>query len=115
MIDMIYAQGKQLSIHYNKLQNEMNTRDPNSNGVHLFSTKNVCASTFRPIKMIKDMFTPPEKATKEQGSIVIVELESNLMQVSESMPGRLHFSDVTFDGYPDLMVTMKNSNGTSQA
>jgi hypothetical protein len=31
------------------------------------------------------------------------------------MPGRLHFSDVTFDGYPDLMATLKFANGTSQA
>ena len=112
---MIYVQGKQLNIHYNKLLNEMNTREQNTNGLHLFSTKNVCASTFRPIKMIKDMFLPPDKVTKEQSSIVVVDLESNLMQVSESMPGRLHFSDVTFDGYPDLMLTLKHANGTSQS
>jgi len=90
----------------------MNTKD-HSDGVHLFSTKNVCASTFRPIKMIKDIFTPPERAAKEQGGVVVVEFENNLMQVSESMPGRLYFSDVTFDGYPDLLITIKHSNGTS--
>jgi hypothetical protein len=32
--------------------------------------------------MIKDMFTPPDKATREQSSIVVVDLESSLMQVS---------------------------------
>jgi hypothetical protein len=44
-----------------------------------------------------------------------VDLEINLMKVSDSMPGRLHFSDVAFDGYPDLMVNYKLANGTSQA
>lgn len=29
-------------------------------GIHLFSNKNVCASTFRPIKMVKDMFSNKE-------------------------------------------------------
>ena len=36
------------------------------------------------------------------------------MQVSQSMPGRFHFGDITSDGYPDLLVTLQLSNGKSK-
>lgn len=88
-------------------------RTEKENGIHLFSTKNVCANPFRPIKMVKDIFTSPEKASKDSNSIVTIELPGSLKQISESMPGRLHFSDVTFDGYPDLLVTVQFENGIS--
>jgi len=31
------------------------------------------------------------------------------------MPGRLYIGDVTSDGYPDILITMKYINGTTKS
>ena len=31
------------------------------------------------------------------------------------MPGRLYIGDVTSDGYPDILITMKYINGTTRS
>lgn len=30
------------------------------------------------------------------------------------MPGRLYIGDITSDGYPDILITMKYNNGSSR-
>jgi hypothetical protein len=37
------------------------------------------------------------------------------MQVSDSMPGRFHFGDITSDGFPDLVMTLLLTNGQSKS
>jgi hypothetical protein len=69
MIDMIATLESQVNIHYNKLANEMKAQK-SKDGLHLFTLKEVCAATTRPINLIKDMFTPPEKASKDTANVV---------------------------------------------
>lgn len=38
--------------------------------------KNVCASTQRAINLIKDMFVPPDKLTKDLGTATLINLAS---------------------------------------
>ena len=33
---------------------------------------------------------------------------------SSSLPGRLYIGDVTSDGYPDILITIKYINGTTR-
>ena len=66
------------------------------------------------------MFTPPDKATKDSGTVQQINIASlntanSLMKVSESMPGRFHFGDITSDGYPDLVLTLQLANGQSKS
>lgn len=65
------------------------------------------------------MFIPPEKVTKDSGNVMQVNLADkvdakSIMSVSQSMPGRFHFGDITSDGYPDLLVTLQLQNGKSK-
>lgn len=74
MIDMVYSLGLSLNIHYNRLQNEVRTAQQSNDGIHLFKSKNICASTYRAVNLIKDMFTPPDKATKDSGTVQQISL-----------------------------------------
>jgi len=119
MVDMIFQNELKLNIHYNKLPNEMRASESAKEGIHLFKPKNVCASTTRAINLIKDMFTPPDKVTKDLSSVTQINFGSiadakALMSVSSSMPGHFYFGDITSDGYPDLTVTLKLNSGKSQ-
>ena len=69
MMDMIYSNGLQLNVHYNRLQNELKLYQQSSEGIHLFKAKGICASTVRAVNLIKDMFTPPNKASKDPGTV----------------------------------------------
>jgi len=65
------------------------------------------------------MFTPPDKASKDLGSVTTFNLggitdAKSLMQFSSSMPGHFYFGDITSDGYPDLVVTVSLKSGKSQ-
>ena len=62
MIDLVYTAGTDLTVHYNRLLNEKRQNEVEEEGIHLFITKNVCASTTRAINLIKDMFLAPKKA-----------------------------------------------------
>ena len=120
MMDMIFSNGLQLNVHYNRLQNELKLYQQSSEGIHLFKAKGICASTVRAINLIKDMFTPPDKATKESGNVQQINIAGTssaktLMKVSDSMPGRFHFGDITSDGFPDLVLTVQLQDGKSKS
>jgi hypothetical protein len=98
----------------------MKAQELSHEGIHLFKTKNVCASTTRAINLIKDMFTPPDKVVKDSPSVTTINFGSiadskALMQVSAAMPAHIYFGDITSDGFPDLMVTLQLKSGKSHA
>jgi hypothetical protein len=80
--------------------------------------KNVCASTQRAINLIKDMFVPPDKLTKDLGTVTQINFDvfteaTSLIGINSDMPGHLYFGDITSDGYPDLVVTLSLKSGKS--
>jgi predicted nucleic acid-binding Zn finger protein len=90
--------------------------------------KHICAETNRPVKDLKDIFVPPNQANGMIGPDGVSRSDLVLMSVpfrgdseiediasvdANKMPGRIHFGDVASDGYPDIMLTVKNRNGTS--
>lgn len=48
----------------------------------------------------------------------LISKDSNAADVysddDQSMPGRIYIGDVTSDGYPDILITMKYINGTTK-
>ena len=120
MIDMVYTNPKDLSlnIHFNHLQNELRAQESTSQGIHLFKPKNVCASTQRAITLIKFIFTPPDKVTKDSPNVIRINFGSvtnvkSFMQVSNEMPGMFYLADIGSDGYPDLLITLALKSGKS--
>ena len=115
---MIYSNNLQLNVHYNKLMNELKMQESNDHGISLFRTKDVCASTSRAINLIKDMFTPPDRASNSQSSVQSLDLGAKTgaigLKSDSERPGHLYFGDIDSDGYPDMMTTMTLKNGKSQ-
>ena len=70
MVDMVYTAGTDLTVHYNRLLNEKRQNEVEEEAIHLFITKNVCASTTRAINLIKDMFLAPKKALGSESPFV---------------------------------------------
>ena len=68
----------------------------------------------RSINLIKDIYTAPDKSnSKESPFVVQFNLDAPIMSVSPNMPGRVFFADVTFNGFKDMLVTLKYTNGSS--
>lgn len=119
MMDMAYiTQGKNLNVHYNRLVSELK-KNQNQRGISLFTSKDVCASPNLAVNLIKDMFTPPEKATSYPQSVMQIDLAqrtgtAQLKKGTASRPAQIYFGDLDSDGYPDLLATMETSDGKSQ-
>lgn len=84
----------------------------------------VCSPTDRPISDIKNIFMPP--AQYEDGMSTEFVVRSKLFSSSSGFtqmkgadsthfPGRVSVGDISSDGYPDILMTMKAENGTSSA
>jgi len=39
---------------------------------------------------------------------------SSFDESKQHIPGRMHFGDISSDGYPDIMLTLSYTNGTSE-
>ena len=121
MIDMVYTKGTELTVHYNRLLNEKRQNEADEEGIHLFITKNVCASTKRAINLIKDMYLAPKKAHGSESPFVqridlkqVIPNAKELYQVREDLPAQFFFGDVNSDGYPDISITARLAAGGSQ-
>jgi len=75
--------------------------------------KNICESTTRPINLIKDIYLPRSEVTDWNSTSLITKLKIKSEGVdvnsvdSTHMPGQLHIGDITSDGFPDLILTLK--------
>ena len=77
--------------------------------------KDICESTTRPINLIKDIYLPRNEVTDLNEPSLIMKLQIkkrvNINSVdSTHMPGQLHIGDITSDGFPDLILTLKNDD-----
>jgi len=133
MVDMVYAKqtGGPIEIftHFNRLPNQSHVQDQKNATPGLgFSVKHICAETNRPVKDLKDIFIPPNQANGligpdgvSRSDLVLMSVpfrgDSDIEEISsadpQKMPGRIHFGDVASDGFPDIMMTVENRNGTS--
>ena len=124
--------GINMVIHYNALKNA-DTEKGDNNRIEvadaLLIISNVCSATDRPIDSLKDIYLPPDqisgtmdgKGVANTGRIVkhqIFSRESGISSVMspdlKHMPGRISIGDISSDGFPDIMMTMKYDNGTDQ-
>lgn len=62
---------------------------------------------------------PPSEVNSNPESKFIVKKSLNkdgaynsFFSSDDSLPGRIHIGDITSDGYPDIIVTFKNSAGS---
>jgi hypothetical protein len=124
MIDMLYTSKNaaltqmELSIHYNRLLNLQKEID--SKNFSAFGYKNICASTTRPINMIKNIFLALGDSVDFENTsliqkIVIAEGEERIEMFDPHpthMPGNLKIGDITSDGFPDILMTIKKGNST---
>lgn len=47
----------------------------------------------------------------------LISSESDYIDIQENdtqMPGRFYLGDITSDGYPDILITLKYTNGTTR-
>jgi hypothetical protein len=118
MVDMLFVTKNDLSLHiyFNKLNNQLHSSS-NEAGSQ-FSLKQLCAPTNRPIGKIKDIYS--SFSSQEEKYVVkqLISKDSNAADVMSEddiqMPGRLFIGDITSDGFPDIIVTIKYINGTTR-
>lgn len=139
MIDMFYVNmqadqnGINMVVHYNALRTanasvERNKLQEVSDA--LLVVNDVCSPPDRPVSALKDIFMPPSAiaATLDANGIPstdrvvktqlfprdsgIVSMKSPNMK---HMPGRVSIGDISADGFPDIIMTMRYENGTEQA
>ena len=139
MIDMFYVNmqadntGINMLIHYNALKNVDASREKSKLtevSDALYVINNVCAAPDRPISTISAIYLPPNqvsgvldtKGVSSSERIVKQTLfprESGIAAIKstdlKNMPGRVSVGDISADGFPDIMVTVRYDNGTDQA
>ncbi|CDW73884.1 UNKNOWN [Stylonychia lemnae] len=121
MIDMLFVTKNDLSLHvyHNKLQNLQNTLNQQGQSGLGQNFKQVCADTNRPINKIKDIFQSFSQIEEKYVVKQLISKDSNAVDMysddEQSMPGRLYIGDVTSDGFPDILITMKYINGTTKS
>ena len=81
--------------------------------------KKVCADTNRPVNKVKDIFTPFSYTSEERYVLKqVLSKDSNAADIfsedEKIKPGSLIIGDISSDGFPDIMITMKYQNGTSK-
>ena len=134
MVDMFYvdrasgSDGLSLFIHYNNLKNADKANDKIKIESAFTVINKVCSETGRSISELNDIFLPMDKVSSTIGPdgipntdrVVKVEIYSEETGVqglytpdSTNMPGRLTIGDISSDGFPDIIVTIKNYNNTS--
>jgi len=117
-------------VHYNALKNADAAREKRkitevSDALIVIS--NVCSLPNRPISGLLDIFMPPNDVTgtldlkgiPDTDRVVKMQLysrESGVNQIKSAdlkhMPGRVSVGDISADGFPDIMMTMRYDNGT---
>ena len=136
MIDMFYVNmqadstGINMVVHYNALKNaDANKVKAKISEVSdaLYVINNVCSPTDRPISNLTDIYLPPNdiaanldsKGVSTTNRVVKMNLfprESGITQIKSTdikhMPGRVSVGDISADGFPDIMMTMRYENGT---
>lgn len=82
--------------------------------------KKLCAETNRALNKVKDMFSPFSSSPEEKYVVKqLLSLDNNAVDLysedDKLAPGRLYIGDITSDGFPDLLVTLKYINGTTRS
>lgn len=87
-----------------------------------FGIKDICSSTTRPVHLIKDIYMTPTDAASNPDSKFIVKKSlitngayNSVYSSDPSLPGRIHIGDITSDGFPDIIVTFKNTLGSGNS
>ncbi len=80
----------------------------------------MCADTNRPINKVKDIYTPFGSNADERFVVKqVLSKDSNAADIQSEddklAPGRLFIGDISSDGFPDLLITIKYQNGTSRS
>ena len=122
-----------MTIHYNALKNADAEREkPKVSQVSdaLLVINNVCSATNRPPNTLSNIYLPPAeiagvldaKGVSTTDRVVRHQLfprESGVQSIKSTdlkhMPGRVSIGDISSDGFPDIMLTMRYDNGTEQA
>ena len=137
MVDMFYVNwladstGINLVVHYNALKNADADREKikiSTVADALSTITNVCSATDRPVTDLQDIFLPPdqivlnERGGTDSNRVVKMQLfsrESGITGIKSvnptHMPGRVSIGDISADGFPDIMLTMRYENGTDRA
>ncbi|TNV73941.1 hypothetical protein FGO68_gene2124 [Halteria grandinella] len=124
MVDMMFVNKKDLKLHvyYNKLQNQqvlMQQKGSTSQSqTTAFGLKKLCSATNRPVNKVKDIFSPFTPIIEERNVVSQpISLDQNVAEVyaDEFIPGRIYLGDITSDGFPDLLITLKYIDGTSRS
>ena len=139
MVDMFYvnmqadSNGINMVVHYNALKNADADKEKSKFADvsdALLVVNNVCSATDRPVSYLKDIFMPPSEiyATLDLNGIPntdrvvktqLFSRESGVSSVKSTdikhMPGRVSIGDISADGFPDVLMTMRFDNGTEQA
>ena len=107
-----------LFIHYNRLQHGRKQYDNPKHNV-VFGMKDICESTTRPINLIKDIYLSRSEVSdlKETSLIMKLQIKKEGVDINsvdrKHMPGQLHIGDITSDGFPDLILTLKKDHSSS--
>mmetsp|Transcript_15396 Transcript_15396/g.14988 ORF Transcript_15396/g.14988 Transcript_15396/m.14988 type:complete len:207 (+) Transcript_15396:435-1055(+) len=126
MIDLIFVTRNDLSLHvfYNKLNNQQRTHEAQGESqleqkaISQFSgIPKICADTNRPVNKIKDIyssFSQPEEKYVIKQAVSSDSSAIDLQDENNEMPARLYIGDITSDGYPDILLTVKYLNGSTR-
>jgi hypothetical protein len=81
--------------------------------------KKVCADTNRPVNKVKDIYTSFSQSSDERYIVKqVISKDSNAADIfsedDKIAPGRLVIGDISSDGFPDVMITVKYTNATSK-
>lgn len=136
MVDMLYvdragySEGLTLYIHYNRLQNADREKDKNKIESAFSVIAQVCSDVGRPVVTLDDIFLPMSMVANSINAegipntdrVVRVQLYPEELGVqgiyspdSTHMPGRVTIGDVSSDGFPDIILTVKYQNDTTGA
>ena len=107
MVDMLFMTKSDLSLHifYNKLGQAYSTK------------RKLCHESNRSMSKIKDVLST---FSANEDKYVVKQLFSgdtgavDVYSEDNQHPGRLYLGDITSDGYPDILLTVKYNNGTTK-